>query len=171
MFSAFAVFWPTFSFFGILFYVLRSIGVYKMALNTGMPSPWMAWVPLLHEYLCVKMGDRTLSARGKTPYVEKGFVSLAVIYIVLSLPRALFFRVFLVGMVFRLAFWGVGIAVFVMKIIGEYWLYSDFEPNLATLYTVLSVIGLGSVVKFILRNNVPVGVAGFTSERQPKYQV
>lgn len=37
--------------FACSFYVLQSIGLYKMAKNLGYDSPWLAWIPFVNIYL------------------------------------------------------------------------------------------------------------------------
>lgn len=163
-------FLPTFSFFGIVFYLLRSVGVYRMALNTGMKDPWRAWVPFLHDYLCAQMGDRSRAQQSKSPFLAQWLLILLAGAVVLMVFSPIFWRVFLIGFVYRTVAWLVGVALFVVAVMSDYWIYRDFEPGLTSVYTVLSVIWLGAIPKFLIRDNVPVGVAGVQGLRQPKYK-
>lgn len=153
----------------ILFYVMRSISIYRMARNTRVLFPWLAWLPVLSTFLCAQMGDRARVNRGKTPFIEKGFSVSEIVCLLMSLPGVMLHRMFLVGIVLKLVYWVAWLAAWVFLAIGDYWLFVDFEPGRARLYTVLSVLGLEPFVLFIIRNNVPVGVTGFKCKRQPKY--
>ncbi len=73
------------------------------------------------------------------------------------------------GLDFRLAYSLVGLCWLVASVLADYWLYTDFEPSMAALSTILSVLRLDGIAKFLIRGNVPVGVAGVCIPKQPKY--
>lgn len=175
-------------------YVLRSLGLYQMAKNTAMPNPWLAWVPIAHEYLAGKMADRYNAARGKkTKYgfwLMFGFGLTAAVYVLLML--LVFIVVFgvalaatvssgsslaVIGSFFVLpaiagflVLFAVALAAGALRIVAHYFLYRDFEPTRAALYAVLTGFGLDFICKLLIKDNVPVGVAGEYPYSQPKYR-
>ena len=44
----------------LTFYVLRSVGLYKMAKKMGHPSPWLAWIPYANTYLMFVLPEKPL---------------------------------------------------------------------------------------------------------------
>lgn len=176
-------------------YALRSFGLYCMAKNTGMGNPWLAWVPVAHEYLAGKMADRFTATKGRK--TRLGFWSVFFLGLALCVLAALFIDLFasvfaaafsagsgasnsgmqgtvvaammtsLIG--FYVAYFAAIIASRVFQCIALYYLYSDFEPDQKVLHTVLGVFGLDWISKLMLRNNVPVGIAGYRPAGQPKY--
>lgn len=165
------VFGLVFSLAGIALYVLRSYGVYKMAKNTGMREAWLAWIPFLHEYLCALMGDRTRMAQNKPAFIRKGMVMLAMIYVLLRIFSPFLRSLFLIGWVYSILSGLSSLALLVVAVVADYWLFMDFEPSMAALFSILSVFRLDGIAKIIVRDNVPVGVAGLCSPKQPKYGV
>lgn len=154
---------------GVILYVLRSLGLYWMSKNTGMNRAWFAWIPFLHEYQCARMGDRARRGQGKSEFLCSLTIAVAVIAVAGWVLRPIFWHIFLVGWIFRLVFSLVGVCWLITGVLADYWLYTDFEPSMAALYTVLSVLRLDGIAKFLIRNNVPVGVAGSCIPKQPKY--
>lgn len=154
---------------GVALYVLRSLGLYRMSKNTGLSRAWFAWIPFLHEYQCARMGDRARKAQGKTEFLCSLTIAVGVIAVAGWVLRPIFWHIFLVGWIFRLAYSLVGLCWLVASVLADYWLYTDFEPSMAALYTILSVVRLDGIAKFLIRGNVPVGVAGACIPKQPKY--
>lgn len=155
---------------GIALYVLRSLGLYRMAANTGVRYAWFAWIPLLHEYLCAKMGDRTRITRDKPAFLEKWMVVLAAAWLLSRIFQPFFKYLFLIGLLYQALMALVSIALLVIVVLADYWIYMDYEPSMAALYTVFSVFRLDGIAKFIVRENVPVGVTGVCGGKQPKYR-
>ncbi|MCI8624088.1 MAG: hypothetical protein HFG26_10580 [Provencibacterium sp.] len=153
---------------GAALYVLRGIGLYRMAQNTGVSHPWFSWVPFLHEWQCARMGDRTRLSQKKSVFLEKGMLILAGGYLALTVLSPVFGRLFLLPL-YRLTMLAVAVVLWVLRVLADYWLYADFEPSRAALYAVCSLFRLDGIPKFLLRDNIPVGVAGLHSPSQPKY--
>lgn len=63
----------------IAMYVLKSVGLYTLARRRGLKNPWMAWVPVLNDWLLGSLSDQYR-------YVAKGQIcSRRVILLVLVL--------------------------------------------------------------------------------------
>ena len=184
------IMWLSMLAFSVAVYVLRSLGLYKMASNTAAPNPWMAFIPIAHEYLAAKMADRGNAARGKsTKYGQWMLISGVVmmtmaVYILVQFVLAVFgevlhrwipidliitlsmLMIFLYYMLFML----ICLAVKVLLVVSHYYLYRDFDPQNAVLYTAITVFGLDVVCKLLIKDNVPVSIAGMHQFRQPKYR-
>ena len=175
---------PITSLVSIAIYVFRSLGLYSMAENTGISHPWMAWVPFVRQYLLGRLADRYAASQGQQtsyrifmPAIQCGGVALVtmgaiswVVRIVLwpnsSLARDL---LSFLGLV---ALWLVIMAASaVITVLGCYKVFLDYEPTSAVAYTVLAFFGLDWIPLFLCRNNVPTGIAGHCSPKQPRYQV
>lgn len=164
-------------------YLVGSFGLYSMANNTGMKNPWLAWIPIARDYLLGSLADRynCTSCQKKTSFsiwlavlsaVQlplTGFF-LAVILILLSLMYLsplpflmLLFLTFLLSV--------VRIAYTVFYLLSFYYVTMDYEPSRSVLYTILSFFDIGGILLFLMRRNVPVGVAGRCEPLQPKYNV
>lgn len=154
---------------GVALYLLRSLGVARMAENTGVSNPWFGWVPLLHEWQCARMGDRTRLSQKKTAFLEKGMLVLAGGWLVFYLLGKVLEHIFLLGGLCRLGALLAALALWVLRVLADYWVYADFEPSRAALYALLSVFRLDGIAKFLLRDNIPVGVTGRQDPLQPKY--
>lgn len=160
----------------VVFYVLGSIGLYVMARNTGINDPWLAWLPGARDYLLGKLADRFLEANHKKGFLR---ILLPVLNVVPSYASwiAMIFSVLLsftnsimtVPAISIAAL--LGIAYKVCYLVSFYYVMEDYEPSRSVLYTILAFFNLGKLILFINRNNVPVGVAGRSPYRQPKYDV
>lgn len=183
----FASFIPMFFSFASLielaFYIIGSIGLYSMANNTGMKNPWLAWIPVAREYLLGSLADRysCTSRQKKTSFAiwltvasviqlpVIGFILLSIplissmMYFSLPLLLVLFFLVLMVAV--------INLACKVLYLVCVYYTVMDYEPSRCVLYTILAFFNLEAIVWFLMRRNVPVGVAGRCEPLQPKYNV
>lgn len=147
--------------FGILVYVLQSLGFYTMAKNRNIPNPWLAWIPYGNLYLLGELiDDIVLGIKGaKVILLVLGFanVGLAIgAYFPLidmminpynvSTDLAIMFFFFLLE-----------ILIYVVNIAAYYRLFKGYTSN-AVLFTVLTAIPLTSIITpfviFAIRNNV-----------------
>ena len=172
----FASFIPMFFSFASLielaFYIIGSIGLYSMANNTGMKNPWLAWIPVAREYLLGSLADRynCTSRQKKTSFaiwltvasVIQPLIS-SMMYFSLSLLLVLLFLVLIVAV--------INLACKVLYLVCVYYTVMDYEPSRGVLYTILAFFNLEAIVWFLMRRNVPVGVAGRCEPLQPKYNV
>lgn len=167
----------------LILYVLGSVGLYSMAHNTGVKNAWFAWIPIARDYLLGSLADRyNQNSLHKTTFLHLWLTILSgvqtpliyflmVIFLVLSplfysvpvLLLALLLFLFLVSI--------VGVAYKVFYLLSFYYVTMDYEPSHALLYTILAFFGLGGILLFLSRRNVPVGVAGRCEPSQPKYNV
>ncbi len=126
---------------GIVFYVLKSIGLATLAANKGIEMPWLAWIPVADLYIAGAI-------------VEEMYVfgyritNLALWVPVIFCGSALLNTIPLVG-------WIIAVVVFIFAIGFTYNLFSIYSEY-ATLFTVLSIfLCLWPVFIFVIRNNRP----------------
>ena len=149
-------------------YVLRSLGLYRLAKNRGFDNAWLAWIPVGDVYIMGKLAELS-------PYVQRKIPKLHIImpiiygaYLILCfVPSAIMIAgpaifgssglgfmsvaaigVFALLMIFMLVI--VAALVFVY-----YHLFKVYDPNNAVLYTVLSALSLSFIFLFIIRNREP----------------
>ena len=126
---------------GIVFYILKSIGLATLATNKGIDLPWLAWIPVADLYIAGAIleemnlfGIRFANLALWTPMIICGGAFLQFIPII--------------G-------WLVAVCVFIFGIGFTYYLFSMYTEN-AAIFTILSVIlGLWAVFIFVIRNNKP----------------
>jgi hypothetical protein len=130
---------------GLVFYILKSIGLQTLAARRGIENPWLAWIPIADLYI---MGLLV----GKMDIFGYHLDNLGLWLPVIVIGCYILSRIHGIGFLFILALL-VFMILFVNKLFGIY-------TTQATLYTVLSVIlGLLPVFLFVIRNNEPLNQA------------
>jgi hypothetical protein len=129
---------------GIIFYILASIGLYKLAFNQRIENPWLAWIPIANLYILGKLIKNLKIDTLEIPSIE--------LFLPLGLVAVMMFRYIpLIG-------WLISIAYTVLCIFAVYRLYKIYRPTQAVLWVVLSVVlpFMGPIFIFIMRNDTPV---------------
>ena len=144
-------------------YLLQAFGLYRMAKNLGLPSPWMAFVPIASSYLMGLIAEKDSMGRRTLKYswillitqIALTFFSGAV-YIVLWLFRISGFAGILI--IFYLIHGVINITSAVFYYIALYRVYKLYDPDDAPLFIILSIFFSISVpiLLFILRNRQPI---------------
>lgn len=148
-------------------YLLQAFGLYRMAQNLGLPSPWMAFVPIASSYLLGLVAERDSEGRRTLKY--------SLILLITQIATAVFSGgYFLALLAFRLSGnWGIfvmfyliygslSIASSVFYYIALYRVYKLYDPDNAPIFIILSIFFSISVpiLLFILRNRQPVVAYG-----------
>ena len=123
------------------FYIIGSIGLMKIAQNKGIDDAWLAWIPFVNLYILGKIVDN----------FDLGSANINKLELVLPLvaiASGIFASIPLIGGIFALATYVLYIFTFIK-------LYKMYVPSQYTLYTVLSCLGLFSIMFFLIRNNTP----------------
>lgn len=166
-------------------YILRALGVYKMAKTAGISSPWVAFVPIANSYIFGRLAEKYRRKDGKK---SEKFSVLLLIFDILTLIACVCLIVFTVislatilsnakiaydnGTDMTLSQFSSLIPVIVFYVVTllsavvytvlhyvAFWrIVASFDNSNATLYTVLSVFFsfLDPIFLFILRNKKPV---------------
>lgn len=184
IFTFLPVFTTLFALIQIVLYLIDSFALHRMAGNTGMKNPWIAWIPFAKDYLLGSLADRyndtirekktrfhlwlTLLSAAQAPLAAVSIMVFgAVLFLIAYAPPTIMLLV-LLAILFIAA---VGLLYQVCYLITFYYVIMDFEPSRALLYTILAFFHLGGICLLISRNNVPVGIAGQCQTLQPKYNV
>lgn len=130
----------------IVFYVLASLGLYKLAQNAGIENPWLAWVPIGNLYILAKLVKSVKLGSFEVPRLE-------IVLPVGSVAAAVLGSIPVLG-------WLVYIAYLVLLVLVFYKLFCIYRPEQATLWIILSIvlsfIGMPAIFLFIMRNDRPL---------------
>jgi hypothetical protein len=126
---------------GLVFYILKSIGLATLAANKGIEMPWLAWIPVADLYIAGAIVD-------EMDFLGIRFKNLALLAPVVFCGGALLNAIPFVG-------WLIAVGVFIFAIGFVYNLFNRYSEY-AALFTILSIfLCLWPVFIFVIRNNRP----------------
>lgn len=155
------ILWLVLMAFGIVSYILSSLGTYTIAKRRELNHPWMAWVPVLNLWILGSISDQyQYVVQDKIRNKRKWLIGLYIAYIVVFLVSYIGIVVSAVAselsystngeealvvsvLVFLLGWLlaaGLGIAMSVIRYIAMYDLYRSCKPDNAALFLVLSIL-------------------------------
>ena len=139
------------SVFGIISYILTSLGAYTIANRRGIKNAWLAWIPVGSTWIIGYISDQYQQVtKGKN---TRRRITLMVTYAVTIgasfvvgiiggilefVPDAMVFAVVMLVMAFALL--GVSIAYSVLFYFCLYDLYASCKPESSVLYIVLTIL-------------------------------
>lgn len=164
---------------GLLFaaHLLYSFGPYRMAKHAGIPHAWIGLFPIGSAWLKGLLAERSLyTYTGRrlrlalwTPALQ-GIGTCGILMILgLALASVEFSGLVVAALVLTIVGWTAGT---VFALYSLYYLFKDYAPENATLYTVLGIFfGIHFVFLLVEMNTVPVSVTGPGSfpYGRPKY--
>ena len=150
----------------ITVYILRSLGLYTIALRRGIKNPWFSWLPVVNQYLLGCISDQyQYVVKGEKKSRRKVMlglnIAMCVLYILFWVCYIWMFVAmiqtaasggsdvmvlkaigipFISAMVICLPMMGIGIASMVFHYIAMYDVYSSCNPKNNTLFLVLSIV-------------------------------
>lgn len=163
VFGFFVIFYFLLLGWGILAYVLESVGMYTIAKRRGLNNPWLAWIPVGNVWILGLIGDKDAEKRtGRDAKLRIWMLVLLLVMMVLlvGIVVAAFTAgvsyaiaessynssaqdtgmVSLLVMVFAyLLMVAVAIALSVVQYVASYRMFKSCRPEHATLYLVLSI--------------------------------
>lgn len=113
--------------FGLLCYFLQSFGLYQLAKFKGLNYPWMAWIPLISNFLLGDIIDGKIEIAGKT------IGNAQVLLFAAPIIGALCFLVPVIGV-------PIAIVCYVYYCLGLYQLYKLYSTPNAMILFILSLI-------------------------------
>ena len=113
---------------GIVFYVIYSYALYKMAVKQGLENSWLAFIPIAQSYIIGRLIKTLKVFDFEIPRIE-------IVLPVAALVVLVFSQVEILGGLLSLA-------NFILVLFALNRLYKLYKPENATLYTVLSIFGL-----------------------------
>ena len=166
----------------LVFYLLKSFGLYKMAKTVGLSAPWLAFIPIANDYTLGKIAETPVNGKKTMRYgIILLFFNLAILVLgfafmfymtVMQLATggefgSIFFDAALSGtgyiglLLCYIAIIALSIATGIFYYIAVYKLFKIFAPDNAVLYLVLTIVlGAGIVLPiliFMLRNKPVYG--------------
>ena len=78
IFSVFGMFFAVMAIIGLLFYILRAVGLMGIAKRRGFPNSWLAWIPFANAYLFGKVADDISYRNGQIKAFRKILLSLEI---------------------------------------------------------------------------------------------
>ena len=150
--------------------LLNGYGLYRMAQHAGIPSPWMAFLPVTNAYVIGLLAERSYyTYNRRVRKLAKWILILNLLPIVEAFVLYGIVAVSVVNgdepaaaLLLILPFFLTVIAAFVVSVYCEYYLFRDYSPENAALFTILSVLfGIGFVFLLVEKDTVPVSVTGF----------
>ena len=154
---------------GVGVLVLKGFGPHRMARHAGIPHPWMAFLPVANAYLLGLLAERSCyTYKGQTRKLGKCCVVLLLLPLLGFLLYGLSFLGAVNSRMEGLAVIPLFLLVLVPLVAAEilqvyclYYVFRDYAPKDAVLFTVLHVFtGIGFIFLIVERNTVPVSVTG-----------
>ena len=152
--------------FGIVTYVLSSLGLYTLAQRRGLNRPWLAWIPVVNCWILGSLSDQyRYVVKGEVKSKRKVLLILQILTTVMGIAMAVVAVVMAVnvtggvmrgasesrimemvlgplvgilGMCLPLA--GIAIAYAVIRYMALYDVYRSMDPANCVLFTVLSIL-------------------------------
>ena len=139
----------------LVFWIFRSLGLYKIAKRRGIRNPWLSWIPIGDQWVLGSVSDQYQHlVQGKVTSRRKILLILNAVGLAVGLGSGILtilqtiaaqtnvgivaFGV--MGMLTPLLTWGVGIAAMVFSHICSYDLYRSCDPKNAVVFLVLGII-------------------------------
>lgn len=169
---------------GLVFYLLQSIGVYKMGKSLNVSAPWLSFIPVANTFALGRIASKYVKRDGRNSanfgvwllVLEILMVILLVAFIactvigVISIigfaedaaisdaPMSLeMFKGFIPVIILYVALLAVEITYLVLFYVSLWRVFSIFSAQNATLFTVLSIFFsfLYPIFLFVVRNDKP----------------
>ena len=141
--------------FGLISWILSSVGLHKVAKRRGIRHAWLAWLPIGSEWVLGSISDQYQHlVQGKVTSRRKILLSLSLAGIVVGIAYVVMAAVIgimvevegrmdltpLVVMIPYLLLMGISITVMVFYHICNYDLYRSCKPESAVVFLVLGII-------------------------------
>lgn len=129
---------------GVILYILKSIGLYKLASNAGIDNAWLAWIPIADAYIIAKLAGEVHIGSFLVPNNE----------IILPISTLIFYFASDARVIGPI----ICIAYAILFFFTLHKLYKNYRPDSAVLWIVLSIVLLfmSPIFLFVMRNDDPV---------------
>lgn len=182
---------------GLVSYILHSLGLYTIANRRGIRHPWMAWVPICSDYLLGCVSDHFYHVtENRNKKLRVGILVTAILYVVCLVLFFISYFSFVVevfasvmsgsylsdemvmemigpmlGMVgLSLLFSVVAIVMAVMRYVALYGLYASCWPNCKVGFLLLSIfINASTAILVFICRNKDEGMAPVQRPVYPRY--
>ena len=150
--------------------ILTGYGLYCMARHAGIPNPWLAFLPVANVYLTGLLAERSYyTYNGRVRKLAKWSLILNLLPVVefIIIYGILMTSVVtgdepVVALLFTIPFLLTLTALLVIYIYCYYYLFRDYAPENAVLFTIITVLfNIGFIFLLVEKDTVPVSVTGF----------
>lgn len=157
--------------YGLVMYVLQSVGLHTIAKRRGIHHPWLAWIPIAANWLIGSISDQyQFVAKGRVRNRRKVLLGLSIPTFVLSVVSMVLsistmtasvmdggaetlLPITILMLVVSMIMSTLTIVLTVFQCIALYDLYTSCTPKNAVLFLILQLLfGLGSIFIFAVRN-------------------
>lgn len=140
--------------FGLIGYLFKAIAFYSMAKGQEIDHAWLAWIPVVNNYLFGELIDNKVRFTSLVIPQAKWILLFAPIAVSVLTPVQN-------GGVLSLIVAILGILVAIYQYSASYRLYKLYDPDKAVVYTVISaiffwIVFLPPIFYFTLRNKTKV---------------
>ena len=90
--TAFVIFSAVAAAIGIILYILRAIGIYKMSKTAGLEYPWLSFIPVASSYTLGRLAEKYRKTPTEKPF--KYSILLLVMHIIEKIVAIVFFVLF-----------------------------------------------------------------------------
>lgn len=126
--AAVAIFGVIGAIIGIALYIFVAFSLFKLAQKRGVDMPWLAWIPIAQMYIIGKLVKTVKISTFEIPSLE------------IVLPVGMLAYMLLSGI--PVIGWLISLAYLILMLLTLNNLYKQYVPEQATLYTVLSILGI-----------------------------
>lgn len=114
---------------GIVFYIIRALGLYRIAQARGYENAWLAWIPIASDFLLGWVGDDIVEKSGRQSWNMRW-------WILGGMACALVSWIPVAGLILALG----PMAAAVIEYFALYEIYQHYTPENKVLYLVLSIV-------------------------------
>lgn len=153
---------------GLVFYILRSIGITTLARNRGMTNPWLIWIPVVGIFMTGAILDDINQKKGKKTYFR----------LILLIGNVWYFIPTRIGYAFLFDVSGtmpvddasdmfmvficigglIGLGLYVFKVIVLHQIFKNYRPQSATTWTLFCALPvtmfMQDIFPFVMRNDL-----------------
>ncbi len=135
--------------FGVVCYILSSLGVYTIAKRRGIRYPWLSWLPVGNMWILGSISDQyQYVAKGKVKNRRKILLGIMIALVAMSMPIGIVVAVAALGyteaiagiILFYLLYFVLAIVGSVFQYMAYYDLFRSCNPSDATLFLVLGIL-------------------------------
>ena len=127
---------------GLIFHVINSLGLYKVARLKGIAYPWLAFIPMFNLYLVGIIGD-SFKYTDFTVNKYLGNIPLSLTLPLMYMAGSMLGSIPLIG---GLIYGIVNLAMMLLHLVVYYLIYKHYDYQNRMLFTALSIVPFAPTV-------------------------
>lgn len=135
---------------GIFYYVFTSLGLYKMAQNSQLENPWLAWLPFGNIYIIGSIVN-------EIDFLGQHITNLGIIFLLCPFIVVIASGILsIIPILGWLASFVLNILFLIFGVLVLFRMFKGFVGESATLYTILTlIVPFGAPICFMKAGNRP----------------